>query len=213
MEQFGAIVLDLDGTTKMPGKPINPGLPARLAELRKKGVKVILATGRSIADLRTIIDLALFDAVVAENGTIQLIGGTKKVLVPREWFPIREGIVRAYGAGSEEVVISLDRDRLADAQGVVKEGAKIELNKDRIMIMPTAFDKGKGVAATLRDMGVTKTVMCVGDGENDLSMFMVSGFKVALENSVDILKKEADYVASRPNGEGLVEAIDELILR
>jgi hydroxymethylpyrimidine pyrophosphatase-like HAD family hydrolase len=206
-------VLDLDGTTKMPGKPINPALPARLSELRRREVKVILATGRSIADLRMIIDLTLFDAVVAENGTIQLIGGRKRILVPREWFPIREAIVKAYGSGSEEVVVSLDRSLLPDAQSSVKEGATIELNKDRIMIMPTGFDKGKGVVATLRDMGVTKTVMCVGDGENDLSMFMVSDFKVALENSVDILKKEADYVASRPNGEGVVEAIDELILR
>ncbi|MDG6960071.1 MAG: HAD hydrolase family protein, partial [Nitrososphaerota archaeon] len=48
---------------------------------------------------------------------------------------------------------------------------------------------------------------CIGDGENDLPMFGVSGFRIALRNSVDDLKRRADYVADGSDGEGSMEAI------
>lgn len=208
-----AVVLDLDGTAKMGDGPFSPVLADRLSKLRARGIKVILATGRCVSELETIIDFALFDAVVAENGTVQVIGREEKILAPAEWFPLRSALVQVFGQGPEEVVISMSRSLLPDAQLVVKDRARIELNKDRVMIMPTGFDKGRGLAATLKEMGISKGVTCIGDGENDLSMFRVSDCRVALENSVDILKKEADHVTSRPDGEGAVEAIDELILR
>lgn len=213
MLPFGTVVLDLDGTAKMPEEPFNPALGERLAELRRRGVRVMLATGRSVAELRTIVDFGLFDAVVAENGTVQLIGGAKKILAPAEWFPVRDMLLQTFGGGSEEVVVSLDRGLLPDAERVTGSAARVELNKDRIMILPAGFDKGRGVAATLRDMGTGGKVMSIGDGENDLSMFRVSDFRVALDNSVEALKKEADYIARSPDGQGAAEAIDELILR
>jgi len=50
-------------------------------------------------------------------------------------------------------------------------------------------------------------VIAVGDGENDLSMFSVADFKVAVANAVPEVKREADLVLSREDGEGVVELL------
>ncbi|RLE51873.1 MAG: phosphoglycolate phosphatase, partial [Candidatus Methanomethylicota archaeon] len=52
---------------------------------------------------------------------------------------------------------------------------------------------------------------CIGDGENDLSLFKVAGFKVAVANAVEQLKKQADYVCSLPDGEGIAEFVRKFI--
>lgn len=206
-----ALALDLDGTTKAVGEPLSPLLTDRIARLREKGVKVILVTGRGVADLKTLVDPKIFDAVVAENGTIIVMKGRKRVLVPAEWSRTRDELAEALGRGSEEVLISLDRDRLEDVERLVAGRAVVELNKDRIMIAPKGFDKGTGLLEALREMSIRGGVACAGDGENDIPMFRISDRRIALQNSIEALKGQADFVASRPDGEGVAEAIDELM--
>lgn len=208
-----AVALDLDGTAKTEAGPLNPVLADRLAKLRTRGIRVILATGRSVAELEGLVDFGMFDAIVAENGTVLVVNGQSSVLAPASWLRTRDELTKVLGRGSERVVISLSREMLEKAERLVKGRAKIELNKDRIMIMPEGFDKGRGLVAALKEMGISKGVACIGDGENDLSMFEVSDYRVALQNSVGILKEKADYIASHSDGEGAVEAMDELMLR
>jgi hydroxymethylpyrimidine pyrophosphatase-like HAD family hydrolase len=54
--------------------------------------------------------------------------------------------------------------------------------------------------------------MCLGDGENDLEMFRVCHVRVAVRNSVEVLKEQADYITTEDNGKGVTEAIDRYIL-
>jgi phosphoglycolate phosphatase (TIGR01487 family) len=204
------LAVDFDGTMKGPGSHVSMRLIQRLVRLRKAGTRLVLVTGRCIPELEQLIDISLFDGVVAENGTIVLIDGEKKLLAPASWGPVRAKLQKHFEPGCEEVVISLDREEEARATRVVKEMAKIELNKNRIMIMPKGLDKASGLAVAVRSLGAEGAVACIGDGENDLSMFRMSDFRVALENSVDSLKREADYTARLPNGEGVIEAIDFL---
>ncbi|MDG6900661.1 MAG: HAD hydrolase family protein [Nitrososphaerota archaeon] len=210
---FRALALDFDGTAITDGEPLNSDLAERIAKLRAIGVKVILATGRSVSELQELVDLGMFDAVVAENGTILVISGTKSTLAPKRWLRERKKFVKVLGQGFEEVLISLGRERLDEARSLVGGRAKIELNKDRIMVGPTGFDKGSGLKEALRRLGIGDGVVCIGDGENDLPMFRVSNVRIALLNSVEALKSEADYIASRPDGEGAAEAIGELMLK
>ena len=46
----------------------------------------------------------------------------------------------------------------------------------------------------------------------DARLFDVAGLKVALPNSVDELKHNADYIASSSDGEGTIEAVAGLLL-
>lgn len=204
------LAVDFDGTIKGPGNLVSKRLIHRLIHLRRAGTKLVLVTGRCMSELEQLIDISLFDAIVAENGTIVLIDGKKKLLAPRSWGPVRAKLLRHFERGCEEVVISLDREQEARASRVVKDIAKIELNKNRIMIMPKGFDKSSGLAVAIEGLGAEGSVASIGDGENDLSMFRASDYRVALENSVDSLKREADYTATLPNGEGVIEAIDFL---
>lgn len=206
-----AVALDLDGTMMAGAEPPSASLLERLSKLRERGVAVILATGRSLAELGRFVDFGAFDAIVAENGTVLVIDGEKSVLAPPSWLRVRNEFARVLGGGTEEVVISLGREMLEAAKGVVKGRARIELNKDRIMIVPEGCDKGRGLVSALRRMGISGGVACVGDGENDLPMFEASDYAVALQNSVGILKDRADYIASRPDGEGAAEALDVLL--
>lgn len=55
-------------------------------------------------------------------------------------------------------------------------------------------------------------VMVVGDGGNDLPLFELAGWKVAMGNAVDELKEQADWIAPSVDEDGLAVAIEKFIL-
>lgn len=50
----------------------------------------------------------------------------------------------------------------------------------------------------------------MGDGANDMSMFEMSGYKVAMENGNEELKKKADYITANNNQDGVARALEEI---
>lgn len=73
--------------------------------------------------------------------------------------------------------------------------------------------KGRALAALAEKLGIEKSeVACIGDGENDLSMFDSSGLKIAMGNAVSTLKERADYIAADNNRDGVAEAVYRKIL-
>src|SRR5512140_3473121 len=68
--KFSALALDYDGTIATDGV-FNREVRQAIGELRRRGIAVVLVTGRRLEDLHRIAgDLACFDAVVGENGAI-----------------------------------------------------------------------------------------------------------------------------------------------
>lgn len=57
-----------------------------------------------------------------------------------------------------------------------------------------------------------KEVISVGDSDNDLPLFEKSGFKVAVGNASNKIKRAADYIAPSVEKDGLVEVINKFIL-
>ncbi len=79
------------------------------------------------------------------------------------------------------------------------------------------FDKNasKGIALSklAEHLGIRKDeVACIGDGENDLTMFASSGTKFAMGNAVDTLKEKADLILPDNNNYGVAYAIEKYIL-
>lgn len=73
--------------------------------------------------------------------------------------------------------------------------------------------KGNGLAALAEQLHIsTEEIACIGDAENDLSMFAVSGMKFAMGNSIDALKERADYTVSSNRDSGVAEAIQKYLL-
>lgn len=54
-----------------------------------------------------------------------------------------------------------------------------------------------------------QSVMAVGDGNNDLPLFEIAGYKVAMGNAMDMLKANADYITASVNDDGLAKVIEE----
>ena len=64
------LALDYAGTIATNGS-LHEEVRAAIAEVRSRGIVVLLATGRMLSDLRVLLgDLEIFDAVVAENGAV-----------------------------------------------------------------------------------------------------------------------------------------------
>ncbi len=103
---------------------------------------------------------------------------------------------------------------LEPLMGTLKEGLTISYSSYRYMeINSHKADKGSGLKelAKLLDIDLSDT-MAIGDNYNDASMIQTAGIGVAVQNSLDDIKKIADYVTSSTNNEGAVsEAINKFI--
>ena len=73
--------------------------------------------------------------------------------------------------------------------------------------------KGNALSALADHLGIRQEeIACIGDGENDLSMFVSSGVKIAMGNAVDKLKIQADHVVDTNSRDGAARAIEKYIL-
>lgn len=74
--------------------------------------------------------------------------------------------------------------------------------------------KEYGVKQLITILNVQKEqVMVVGDNHNDEALFKSAGFKVAMGNATENLKKDADFIAPSVTDDGLAFVIEKFILR
>jgi hydroxymethylpyrimidine pyrophosphatase-like HAD family hydrolase len=206
-----ALATDLDGTLTLNGSGLGEDLVAMLLRVKRGGTKLILVTGRCTDEARGMVGRSLFHAMVAENGAVLAVDGREQKMSPPGWMNVRERLLPHLGGGCEEVILSTGIEKLATARRLLPSEARIELNKDRLMVLPRGVDKGRGLLEVLSTLGLPpEKTACLGDGENDVSMFDVVGIKVALANSVEGLKRKADFVTSGSDGAGAMEAIGRL---
>ena len=80
-------------------------------------------------------------------------------------------------------------------------------------ILPKGIDKAQSLERLLGHLGISRERMIAcGDGYNDLSMIRYAGLGVAMENAVLSLRKEADYITSSNNDDGVAEVIEKFML-
>jgi Cof subfamily protein (haloacid dehalogenase superfamily) len=73
--------------------------------------------------------------------------------------------------------------------------------------------KGRALTTVARKLGVSmRQVVAFGDGYNDISLMEVAGFRVAMGNSIDEIKKCADYITETNDENGVANAIKALLL-
>jgi len=80
-------------------------------------------------------------------------------------------------------------------------------------ITPPGCNKGTFVQAITRRLGIaTNAVATIGDMQNDLAMFAVSGLSFAMGNATDDVKQQASRVTASNQDDGFARAV-EVILR
>lgn len=73
--------------------------------------------------------------------------------------------------------------------------------------------KGEAILRLAEYMGIRpEQTMGFGDGENDITMIRMAGVGVAMENAVEDLKRDADYITGKNDEDGVAAAIEALVL-
>lgn len=82
-----------------------------------------------------------------------------------------------------------------------------------VEIMLGTVSKGNAVSYLAKTLGISSDeIMCIGDGENDISMIKYAKLGIAMENAMDVLKKEANYITKSNDEDGVAYAIRKFIL-
>jgi hydroxymethylpyrimidine pyrophosphatase-like HAD family hydrolase len=199
--KLSVIALDYDGTITRDDRLSTPMREA-IADARRRGVAVMLVTGRRLDDLRRVAgQLHFVDSVVAENGALLHFpdGGLTTTLAP----PIppafitrlqQEGIT--FQAG--ECLIEADASAAARMLDVIRE---LELpivllfNRSRVMAMTQGISKATGLRAALEALRKSpRNAVAVGDAENDHELLRFAEVGAAVEWGSPSLRAAADMV-------------------
>lgn len=82
-----------------------------------------------------------------------------------------------------------------------------------IEITPNGVNKGTALNQVQKYLNISlEETMAIGDNLNDLEMLMQAKIKVAVNNSVDDLKKIANYVTKADRSLGVNEALEKFVL-
>jgi len=80
-------------------------------------------------------------------------------------------------------------------------------------LLPDGVSKGAALTEVSRLTGVPLAeIAAFGDSNNDLELLETAGLGVAVANALDNVKAVADYIASKPNGDGVAEALHRYVL-
>ena len=79
-------------------------------------------------------------------------------------------------------------------------------------IMPQNIDKAYSLQKLLNSIGLTAdSMICCGDGFNDISMIEYAGLGVAMENAQPIVKGTADFITKSNDEDGILHVINTFL--
>ena len=217
--RYLVLVTDYDYTLATDGRVAEASIAA-LKRLRSSGRRVILVTGRRLADLAAHCQcLDSFDYVVAENGAVLYEPASRETTLLTKPPPSRLlSKLQAMGVQPLEVGEVILATRVPHESAVTKAVRELGLecqvifNRGAVMVLPSGVNKASGVKHALRRLGLSPhEAVGVGDAENDHSFLDLCECAAAVSNAIDSVKEIAAFVTSRENGEGVIELIDELI--
>jgi HAD superfamily hydrolase (TIGR01484 family) len=216
--RYLALVTDYDGVVASGGRA-SPAALAAIGRLRASGRRVILITGRRLENLQeSCPDLSLFDYVVAENGAVIFDPRTREETLLAA-APPPEFVARLKELGVEPIevgrviVATWMPHQTSMLQAIQELGLELHItfNRAAVMALPAGVTKATGMTYALRKLGLSPhEAVGVGDSENDHSFLARCECAATVASAVPSVHKRVSLVASKDNGEGLAEIIDEL---
>ncbi|HEX7114402.1 MAG TPA: HAD-IIB family hydrolase [Steroidobacter sp.] len=217
--RYLALCCDYDGTLAQHGRVDEPTLAA-LERLRKSGRRLVLVTGRELADLKRVFpSLELFDRIVAENGALiyrpatreeRLLGEAPPAsfvekLVARGVQPLSVGrVIVATWEPHEKAVLETIRECGLELQVIFNKGA--------VMVLPAGVNKAVGLKAALGELNLSPhNAVGIGDAENDHAFLGMCECSVAVANALPSVKEKVDITTFADHGAGVIQLIDELL--
>jgi len=209
-----AVALDYDGTITR-NDHVDAEVRSAIAEVRSRGIPVLLVTGRILDDLHRVAgSLHFVDGVVAENGAIVHFtdSGHTTELAPRipesfvaelqrRGIPHRVGTCLVDAAASEAV-------RVLGAIQALELPLALAFNRSRVMTVPQAVSKATGLHTALDMLRLSAhNTVAVGDAENDHELLRLVEVGAAVEWGSASLRGVADDIV---RGEGPQAVADYL---
>lgn len=199
--RLASFAVDFDGTLTRDGR-LAPDVREAIAEVRRRGVKVVLATGRRLDDLKhTAGDVTCFDAVVAENGAVLHFPEREQTLTrapaPSAAF-LTELRRRSIDIVVGSSVVETDAENapaVIEAIRALREPLVIVFNRGRLMVLPPAVAKSTGLRQVLWTFRLSAhNTIGIGDAENDHDLLAACEIGVAVEWGSAPLREAADEI-------------------
>ena len=199
--KLSLLALDYDGTIASDGL-FDAGVRAEIAGARERGVLVVLVTGRILEDLRRLlVELELFDAIVAENGAVlhlPVSGRTTPLGAPPPAVFLEELRRRGVPVLVGDCVVEAEGRHAQDVLAVVRElelPLVLHFNRSRMMVLPQSISKATGLREACRTLRASlHGALAIGDAENDHEMLAACEVGVAAGWGSAALQAVADHV-------------------
>lgn len=199
--KLSALALDYDGTIATDGV-LDPSVREAIGDARRRGLIVVLVTGRRLDDLKLAAgDISSFDVVVAENGAVlEFPASGRHVRIghrPSLSFLTeltRRGIPFAVG----ESVVEADARWAGPVLEVIRaleQPLILAFNRGRLMVLPQAVGKSTGLRHALQALRISiHNTIGIGDAENDHDLLDACEVGVAVGWGSPALRAVADEV-------------------
>jgi sucrose-phosphate phosphatase-like hydrolase, Archaeal len=225
--QTNLIFIDLDGTiTDEEGRLPFESIEA-IYKLKKMDFKICITSANSYCIVRTLRRyFAITDYIIAENGGVIDYDGNMMILTDRKnvlravnvikaKFPeLKESWTNSMRLTDFAFMRPKDREIIDRLKKFVEEnklGVKIYDSGYSLQVINTDMDKIVGISKILDLTKIPKeNTFGVGDSENDLEMLKFVNFPVALNNSIDEIKRIAKLVTKGSFYKGFLEFVDYL---
>jgi hydroxymethylpyrimidine pyrophosphatase-like HAD family hydrolase len=216
--RFAALATDFDGTLAFDGHVDEPTLRA-LARARAGGMKLVMVTGRELADLfNTFPESDVFDRIVAENGAVVYDPTTKSIATLAQAPPpdlVERLNVRKVPLSVGHVIVATVEPYEHQVLETIHELGldwHVIFNKGSVMALPSDVTKATGLTPTLETLGIPlSATVGVGDAENDHAFLRLCGLSAAVSNALPAVREEANVVTLGARGAGVTELIDRVL--
>lgn len=128
-----------------------------------------------------------------------------------DFTPYLSSACKIVGASADAAGLQRCEAEMREALGA--QATAVRSQSYYLDITPPGVNKGTFVQTITRRLGIsTDLVATIGDMQNDLAMFHVSGTSFAMGNAADDVKQQATHVTASNEDEGFAKAM-EMILR
>ena len=114
--------------------------------------------------------------------------------------------------GASTDAAGLERCEAAMQEALGADATAIRSQNYYLDLTPPAVNKGTFVKTIARKLGIsTDLVATIGDMQNDLAMFHVSGTSFAMGNATDDVKRQATHVTASNEEDGFAKAMETIV--
>jgi len=230
--EIKAIACDVDQTLTDESAALDLRAVQTIRRLEATGLPVILVTSR---EYMTAGSLSTFmgacGVVAAEDGTVigsfwnfqefTVLGDCAKI--ERGLAVLREALgdqVKVYpwpGRICSACLVNTPSYSVEQGNAILDEhGVGVRLLDSGVayLLIDAETNKGRGLREAVKMLDIQpENVVAIGDNFNDLDMFAVAGYSIAVGNAPQAVKDQVDYACSACFGEGFCEGVRHALER